>query len=619
MKIYLIATAFVSMSCQAVFSADQFILMSVPHVPAARGVRSVPSVDCEALAHILGDAFGVKEDHFTVLDKCFFKPGKQETHERCTSSSKAILRALRSLVETTSPGDHVLIYFSGHGTKRRVEKPKPDEPDGCDELLVACDFQPETFNGGILDDDIDAILQELGDRQVVVILDACFSGSATKAIGPGWILDRVAMPMIQSKFLSQGHPCDSEVKQAGADVQYVALLSSSENEPSFWLPSDGKWKSLFTRFLVKGLSGDADEDGDAVITYQELIDFLSDKLDERQTPRLMCPPKLKGAPILGNNKPILRPSIEERRGYEVRITRGSDHGVEKGDIYDVWRNGRRVEDAAIKITSVSDRGAKGIFFRDGDIRSGDMLSLSPVSAARTGNKVWLFSRQRADEVRRAIKPTLTSIEGVRLVPNDQPMDADLLIEVSPANDAWVCEIFETDSMMPVSFIRTYALKDMGPALVERFKGQRIADRLSKLRRASRRPRIRFEIDGGQRPFFTSHEKLKQDKIRFVVTGLVDSYVTLISVDKTGYVSNGLTPKPIYVRAGERRLIKPANHGHYVIEPPAGRDLVFAIASGRNSSDVDILKHLIDPSHSDEISHWSVSEIVIDSVINAKGR
>lgn len=79
-------------------------------------------------------------------------------------------------------GDRVLVYFSGHGA--HVQDDNGDEGDGRDEILVLHDTRVE--GGGLRnflrDDEFGDLLNGIGAGNVLVLIDACHSGTATKSI-----------------------------------------------------------------------------------------------------------------------------------------------------------------------------------------------------------------------------------------------------------------------------------------------------------------------------------------------------------------------------------------------------------------------------------------------------
>lgn len=104
-----------------------------------------------------------------------------------------ILAALDTLVADARPGDVVVIHYSGHG--HQVTDDNGDELDGLDEVLVPidarADVDPATYRGElhVRDDELEPRLQALrarvaGGGNVVVFIDACHSGSATRSALP---------------------------------------------------------------------------------------------------------------------------------------------------------------------------------------------------------------------------------------------------------------------------------------------------------------------------------------------------------------------------------------------------------------------------------------------------
>lgn len=107
----------------------------------------------------------------------------------------AILAAMADLAAKSSAGDFVLLYFSGHGS----QQPDPDpagraapKPDGLSEIFLPIDIGP-------WEDSVGAVKNALVDRElgravgairakgasVWVVIDACHSGTMTRAGGDG--------------------------------------------------------------------------------------------------------------------------------------------------------------------------------------------------------------------------------------------------------------------------------------------------------------------------------------------------------------------------------------------------------------------------------------------------
>ncbi|MBE2246894.1 MAG: caspase family protein [Candidatus Competibacteraceae bacterium] len=107
------------------------------------------------------------------------------------ATSKGIDIALDKLTQRVGPKDIVVIHYSGHG--QQIQDLNGDENDGYDEALVPYDaplFAPDDYDfsrhysDDKLGEKIFAIRQRAGrDGHVLVILDACHSGTATRGEG----------------------------------------------------------------------------------------------------------------------------------------------------------------------------------------------------------------------------------------------------------------------------------------------------------------------------------------------------------------------------------------------------------------------------------------------------
>ena len=98
---------------------------------------------------------------------------------------QGIVGAIKGLAPGVGAEDLVLIYFSGHGTRVPDRGVLDEQDDGMDEALVPFDvvgFAGDNLNV-MVDEDFGELLAAIPSRKVLVVVDACHSGSATK--GPG--------------------------------------------------------------------------------------------------------------------------------------------------------------------------------------------------------------------------------------------------------------------------------------------------------------------------------------------------------------------------------------------------------------------------------------------------
>ncbi|MCB0662255.1 MAG: caspase family protein, partial [Saprospiraceae bacterium] len=134
--------------------------------------------------------------------------------------------------------DLIILYFSGHGLKGSF---LPIDYDG--------------YNNKLPHEDINAILEASPAKYKLCIADACHSGSLMAMKGE---VDGA----IESFYKT--------LAQAKAGT--ALLMSSKSNETS--LESSGLRNGVFSHFLIRGLKGEADFNGDKVVNIQELYDFV---------------------------------------------------------------------------------------------------------------------------------------------------------------------------------------------------------------------------------------------------------------------------------------------------------------------------------------------------------
>lgn len=99
-----------------------------------------------------------------------------------------ILGAFKRMIDTTQPGDEVLISFSGHGMQQD-ETVAGNEPDGLDEVFLPYDTGPATagtrnrIDNAVLDDEIGAAIDAIRAKggNVTYLADYCHSGDSNRS------------------------------------------------------------------------------------------------------------------------------------------------------------------------------------------------------------------------------------------------------------------------------------------------------------------------------------------------------------------------------------------------------------------------------------------------------
>lgn len=205
-----------------------------------------PSKDAEDFARVLQDRNLCCFDNVKVL---------------LNQASSFVLEAIDEFFDQKKPDDMLVLYFSGHGVRDEY---------GALYLAFNNTIRSRLRSTAIKDDYIRGAMDQSRSKRQVVILDCCNSGAfpqGTKAEIGG------VMGLTQA-FQGYGR----FVLTASDATQFAwegdKVIGDTDN-------------SLFTHFLVKGLEGEADADGDGKITVDELYDYAYEQISrvtEKQTP-----------------------------------------------------------------------------------------------------------------------------------------------------------------------------------------------------------------------------------------------------------------------------------------------------------------------------------------------
>jgi hypothetical protein len=150
-----------------------------------------------------------------------------------------ILAAMKKLEDQVRPGDTVVASLCGHGTiDRRLGQ----------WAFCAADYDPYTAAGSISAAELRTWVAGLTRKgaRVVLLIDACFSGAADINLDGAAVLTS----------------CQAD--ETCLDGDPLALRNNG----------------LFTQVLLKGLRGQADRNGDGVITLDEVVDYVARHVPE---------------------------------------------------------------------------------------------------------------------------------------------------------------------------------------------------------------------------------------------------------------------------------------------------------------------------------------------------
>jgi len=248
--------------------------------------------DLDAMREVLlhPDMGGFAESDVELLKN----PERQEMEER-----------IETLFANRNKDDLVLLFFSGHGIK-----------DDAGRLYLASSTTRKTPQGDLMRSSaVSAIhvhenMNRSRSKRQVVILDSCFSGAFAEGLS------------------AKDDGTVDILTQLGGEGRAI-LTSSSSTQYSF--EQEGEELSLYTRFLIEGIkTGAADQDGDDVVSIDELHKYVSQKVREV--------------------KPEVKPEIYAiREGYKIqlcKVPQGNPHERYKKEVarcIQILHHGKRGE------------------------------------------------------------------------------------------------------------------------------------------------------------------------------------------------------------------------------------------------------------------------------------
>jgi len=227
---------------------------------------TAPGKDAEDFARVLKDKSLCEFDEVRVL---------------LNQVSSAIIEAIDEFFDQKKPDDLLVLYFSGHGVRDEL---------GSLYLAVKNTIRSRLRSTAIKSDYIREVMDQSRSRRQVLVLDCCNSGA-----------------------FQQGTKAATGVSVGTASAfegGYGRIILTASDSTQFAWEGDkviGETdNSLFTHFLVEGLEGEADIDGDGRITVDELYDYAYEKVKHatpKQTPSKFSS-KQQGEIILRQNMPM---------------------------------------------------------------------------------------------------------------------------------------------------------------------------------------------------------------------------------------------------------------------------------------------------------------------------
>jgi formylglycine-generating enzyme required for sulfatase activity len=175
--------------------------------------------------------------------------------------SSTISESIDEFFDQKKPDDLLVLYFSGHGVRDEL---------GALYLAVKNTIRSRLRSTAIKSDYIREAMDQSRSKRQILILDCCNSGAF-----PQGVKSELGGTMgMTTAFQGYGR----YVLTASDATQFAwegdKVIGETQN-------------SLFTHYLVKGLQGEADADGDGKITVDELYDYTYEQISSvtpKQTP-----------------------------------------------------------------------------------------------------------------------------------------------------------------------------------------------------------------------------------------------------------------------------------------------------------------------------------------------
>lgn len=148
------------------------------------------------------------------------------------ATTKQVSEAFASAAAAAGPDDLFLFFFSGHGDQIDVETSR-EELDGRSETI-------ELFDAALTDAELAPLFASVQSRMAMAVIDACYAGGFRSLV----------------------------------DRPNVIGLFSSEEDLTSLVANRFKAGGFLSFFLRAGLTGDADADGDRIVTAGELATYV---------------------------------------------------------------------------------------------------------------------------------------------------------------------------------------------------------------------------------------------------------------------------------------------------------------------------------------------------------
>lgn len=567
-----------------------------------------------------GPANDVAHFRDLLIDRFAFAPMDILIVEKQAATRAGMIQAIETqLIEKVQPGDLCLLYYSGHGTQV-PDQPPLDEADGLDEALVPYDAnithgirfdthkpcdgtncEGDKCDGGdpipstlLLDDDISVLLSRIKTTNIVVLLDACHSGTATRggATDKRWIrgkaIDRPTTNGVTATsddlggdLLEQTVLTAAASNQTAKDWPFLAeQRSASGMVAASAAPGANDNMGAFTYFLLEALQSGGTS------TYRQVMEHIAARLNAReftQTPQLegrgldrvfLSVSAAAPKPTPEGDLPAFRiPGAAQARivggdGKTVRLRAVGGRLLSPDSVFSdkavavqigIAAASSGAEYAGVALGGAS--AAPGQILQEGFRR----VTAPPLRVAVTGAK------ELTGPLEASLRAS-ASEEKIRLVPATEARDCDLDI-ARTGGQITVTPYRNQQRLAPITSTTTAAVTLPLLSLLDNLSATTL---LSRLENSSAEFAIDVRVNGKE-----SDEIAIDDTVTFTARASRDCYLYLVDIDPAGKITvlfpNRFTPSNKL--AANKLYNMPLPDVYRLrIEGPAGPEIVKAIAT-----------------------------------------
>jgi Caspase domain/Domain of unknown function (DUF4384) len=519
-----------------------------------------------------GDLPGAEHDAVAIRDYLVMQQNIPEENIRMLLNQDATRAAMEAgftdfLVKNARPGDNVVIFYAGHGSQMWDEN--GDEDDGLDETIAPADVVAENTDFDISDDTFNQWLGMLPTDNVVVILDSCNSGTATRAVTPfsrsrqlGRDINDIEKPTTVATRALPGAQ-----DETGFDSREIRVLEIASAEPfqqavDAFFPSEEGGEPFhggaFTTFLVQQLWRAPDD-----ASYQDVFEDAYEALKRnrfQQDPQLSEDVSLKDLPLF---------FIEGDEGGRVDGTLpivgvdGSGATIGAGMALGITHGSRFVTDggAELVVTGVGQRTTTAEVV-SGSTEEGDRARLTGYKYATSPLLVNIggVDSQTAD----ALRAALDGASGISLVEDEQSF-SHLLVRRRGEG----IRVVGSDGFVRHDGIPAGAAA--GDPLASVLLREAAAKRLAEMENPGQRFGVDLKMLGDKTSFGLG------ETVGFTMKSDRAGYLTLVDLGTDGTVAmllpNSETP-PMRIEAGQTISFPSEESGvDLQVLPPVGRGMV----------------------------------------------